>query len=90
MVAIEKAEFSKKNQRGSESCCLWSSKRGKSSLINCLLDENISIVSAYPGTTRDIVCSTVDMNGVCVNIYDIKEAYIKQIMEIEIEGIKEQ
>jgi len=59
----------------------------KSSLINCLLDDNISIVSAHPGTTRDIVCSTIDMNGVCVNIYDTAGIH-KSNNEIEIEGIK--
>jgi len=51
------------------------------------LSENISIVSEHPGTTRDIVCSTVDMNGVCVNIYDTAGLH-KTNNEIEIEGIK--
>jgi tRNA modification GTPase len=87
LVAIEKAEFSKKIKEGVKVVVSGPPNAGKSSLINCLLDENISIVSAYPGTTRDIVCSTVDMNGVCVNIYDTAGLH-KTNNEIEIEGIK--
>lgn len=87
LVAIEKAEFSKKIKEGVKVVVSGPPNAGKSSLINCLLDENISIVSAHPGTTRDIVCSTVDMNGVCVNIYDTAGLH-KTNNEIEIEGIQ--
>ena len=86
-VALKKAEFSKKIKEGLKVVVTGPPNAGKSSLINCLLDDYISIVSAQPGTTRDIVCSTVDINGVCVNIYDTA-GFHSTNNEIEKEGIK--
>jgi len=86
-VALKKAEFSKKIKEGLKVVVTGPPNAGKSSLINCLLDDYISIVSAQPGTTRDIVCSTVDMNGFCVNIYDTAGLHDTN-NEIEKEGIK--
>ena len=87
IVALKKAEFSKKIKEGLKVVVTGPPNAGKSSLINCLLDDYISIVSAHPGTTRDIVCSTVDMNGVCVNVYDTAGLHDTN-NEIEKEGIK--
>ena len=87
IVALKKAEFSKKIKEGLKVVVTGPPNAGKSSLINCLLDDYISIVSAQPGTTRDIVCSTVDINGVCVNIYDTAGLHDTN-NEIEKEGIK--
>ena len=36
---------------------------GKSTLLNCLLDEERSIVSPVPGTTRDAVDAEVERDG---------------------------
>ena len=43
---------------------------GKSSLFNRLVGENRAIVSETPGTTRDVVSCTLDIDGYMVNISD--------------------
>ena len=43
---------------------------GKSSLLNALLSEDKAIVSAIPGTTRDVVEGTISIKGLPVRLYD--------------------
>lgn len=43
---------------------------GKSSLLNCLLGEDRAIVSAIPGTTRDVVEGTIELGGVKIRLLD--------------------
>ena len=43
---------------------------GKSTLFNLLLDYDRAIVSAQPGTTRDLVAETVEWAGSCLRIED--------------------
>jgi tRNA modification GTPase len=43
---------------------------GKSSLLNCLLNENKAIVTDVAGTTRDIVEGKIVLDGVILNIID--------------------
>lgn len=43
---------------------------GKSSLLNALLCFDKAIVSDIPGTTRDVVEGSADINGVRFNFYD--------------------
>jgi tRNA modification GTPase len=43
---------------------------GKSSLLNALTATETSIVSSIPGTTRDAVTATVDLNGYKVTLVD--------------------
>ncbi len=85
--AVEKAKYSQKVREGVKVIVTGPPNAGKSSLINCLLDENLSIVNEEPGTTRDIVSSTVDIDGILVNIYDT--AGIHDATDpVEIEGIR--
>ena len=43
---------------------------GKSSLLNCLAGEEIAIVTAVPGTTRDRVKQSITLDGVPLHIID--------------------
>jgi tRNA modification GTPase len=43
---------------------------GKSSLFNCLLEQDRAIVTAIPGTTRDLVSETMDFSGIPVRLVD--------------------
>ena len=43
---------------------------GKSSLFNALLENNRAIVTAIPGTTRDLVSETASIGGIPVKLYD--------------------
>ncbi|VFP84781.1 tRNA modification GTPase MnmE [Buchnera aphidicola (Cinara splendens)] len=43
---------------------------GKSSLFNYLSDQQISIVTDIPGTTRDLMCKEVWSNGICYELID--------------------
>ncbi|MFA7404361.1 MAG: tRNA uridine-5-carboxymethylaminomethyl(34) synthesis GTPase MnmE [Pelobacteraceae bacterium] len=43
---------------------------GKSSLLNCLLNENRAIVTHIPGTTRDIIEETINFEGLSVRLLD--------------------
>ena len=43
---------------------------GKSSLFNAILGSNRAIVSDIPGTTRDVVSATLDIDGYMVNLSD--------------------
>jgi tRNA modification GTPase len=43
---------------------------GKSSLLNCLAGDDLAIVTAVPGTTRDLVRGTLQLQGVPLHIID--------------------
>ncbi len=43
---------------------------GKSSLFNCLLNEERAIVTPIPGTTRDLVAETANLGGIPLRFLD--------------------
>lgn len=43
---------------------------GKSSLLNCLCGEDLALVSEIPGTTRDLIRQSIQLNGVPLHIID--------------------
>ena len=59
---------------------------GKSSLINFLTDDDVSIVNQEAGTTRDVVSKLFSLNGMPITIYDT--AGIRKTADlIEQEGV---
>jgi len=58
---------------------------GKSSLLNYLWGKDKAIVSNIPGTTRDLIETTIEINGVLLTLIDT--AGIRKIIQDEIEKI---
>jgi tRNA modification GTPase len=60
---------------------------GKSSLMNCLMRRDVSIVSSIAGTTRDVVTHECEIGGFKVRLFDTAGFNVNADNEIEIEGI---
>ncbi len=68
-------------------CLVGCPNVGKSSLMNALLDKDRAIVSATPGTTRDVLEDHLRLNGLHLKVSDT--AGIRETAEdIEQEGIR--
>ncbi|KAK5782116.1 hypothetical protein RI543_000439 [Arxiozyma heterogenica] len=61
---------------------------GKSSILNCITNEETAIVSDIPGTTRDSINTVIDMNGYKVVIVDTAGIRNKSKDSIELIGIE--
>jgi tRNA modification GTPase len=60
---------------------------GKSTLLNALAGEDIAIVTAVPGTTRDVLRQQVHLDGLRVNLIDT--AGLRAATdEVEAEGVR--
>ncbi|MCI0428764.1 MAG: tRNA uridine-5-carboxymethylaminomethyl(34) synthesis GTPase MnmE [Nitrospiraceae bacterium] len=60
---------------------------GKSSLLNRLLKEERAIVTAIPGTTRDVIEESINLDGVLIHLVDT--AGVRETDDlVEQEGIK--
>ncbi len=60
---------------------------GKSSLMNALSGEDVAIVSATPGTTRDVLRATVTLDGLPVLLLDTAGLRVSEDA-IEQEGVR--
>jgi tRNA modification GTPase len=60
---------------------------GKSTLLNALLNEDRAIVSAIPGTTRDVIEDTININGLIYRFIDTAGLHDTSD-EIEVLGIR--
>jgi tRNA modification GTPase len=60
---------------------------GKSSIFNQLAGSGRAIVTAVPGTTRDLVTEVVDVGGVPVTVVDTAGVRVSPADAIEAEGI---
>jgi tRNA modification GTPase len=60
---------------------------GKSTLFNALLEEERSIVTPYPGTTRDYIWENIRVDGVLIRLVDMA-GFGQAGHPVEEEGIK--
>ena len=67
---INKSENGKLIQEGIKVALIGKPNVGKSSLLNCLLDEEKAIVTDIEGTTRDLVEGVITIDGIVLNIID--------------------
>lgn len=51
---------------------------GKSSLLNALLDRDRALVSEIPGTTRDILEESIELNGLLIQLVDTAGLWISK------------
>ncbi|CAI1628487.1 hypothetical protein SEUBUCD646_0M01650 [Saccharomyces eubayanus] len=85
---IQKVEKSSILQDGIRLVLLGAPNVGKSSLVNSLTNDDISIVSDIPGTTRDSIDAMITINGYKVIICDTAGIRAKSADKIEILGIE--
>ena len=67
---IEDSKNAKILKNGINTVIVGKPNVGKSSLLNALIKENKAIVTSIPGTTRDIVEATINLNNVTLNLID--------------------
>ena len=69
-VLIKEGERNKIYRDGVRIAIVGKPNVGKSSLLNALIQEDKAIVTAIPGTTRDIVEGDFNLSGVPVHVFD--------------------
>lgn len=67
---LETFSIAKKQFEGMVIALVGPPNVGKSSLMNILMSSETSIVDASPGTTRDAVSDTLEIDGVKIRIFD--------------------
>lgn len=80
-------DVAKKIKNGLNISIIGEPNVGKSSFLNYLAKKDLAIVSNIAGTTRDIIETSLDIDGVLVNVFDT--AGIRDTNDtIEKEGVK--
>ena len=67
---LEKLKISNRQYNGYRICLVGKTNVGKSTLLNALAKEEKAIVSSIPGTTRDVIEVTIEIDGVSVTLID--------------------
>ncbi len=67
---LTKSENGKIIKDGIKTIIIGRPNVGKSSILNCLLEEDKAIVTDIAGTTRDIVEGKISIDGIILNILD--------------------
>jgi len=67
---ITRCKTGEKLSRGIDVTICGKPNVGKSSILNLILNRERAIVSAIPGTTRDTISESVQINGIEINLTD--------------------
>ncbi|MGL5447566.1 MAG: tRNA uridine-5-carboxymethylaminomethyl(34) synthesis GTPase MnmE [Rhabdaerophilum sp.] len=85
---LQRLKVGERIRQGYRIAVLGPPNAGKSSLVNALADRDLSIVSAIPGTTRDALEATIDLDGLPVVLVDTAGIRDVDSDSIEQEGIR--
>ena len=69
-IALKDAEARELVRNGVRVCIIGATNAGKSTLLNYFAKRDVAIVSKVPGTTRDVVEGSIELEGRKVVIYD--------------------
>lgn len=67
---LKSADNGRLIKEGIRTVILGRPNAGKSSLMNLLVGEEKAIVTDIAGTTRDLLEETINLNGICLNVFD--------------------
>ncbi|MDR3249782.1 MAG: tRNA uridine-5-carboxymethylaminomethyl(34) synthesis GTPase MnmE [Mycoplasmataceae bacterium] len=87
IAIISHSKMAMKFNQGFDIAIIGKPNVGKSSLLNAFINEDKAIVSSIPGTTRDVVETKINMNGITINILDTAGIRNKTNNKIEKIGI---
>lgn len=67
---LNQLKMTNRKYNGYRICLVGKTNAGKSTLLNALVKEEKAIVSSIPGTTRDVIEASLEIEGIAVTLID--------------------